>query len=105
MADNLIVKSAAYLDLCPICGAHGWIVFGNGTRSKLITTHRQAKVEIEEAMIIGILAEDELPELKRQICASAIVVEDPLAEQISRDVEMICDHRNAEFVPRREENE
>lgn len=86
-AEPRVVRSAAHFLLCQSCLSHGLVHFASGTTSRQIASLRQAEEEIGVALALGILEDDELPELRRQIQVTPLPLESEWWEAAWRAVE------------------
>ena len=67
-----LITKVAYLELCPHCGAHGRIVFTDGTKSPIFATKETALDLLELARHQGRANEDDVLAVQDQIVAACM---------------------------------
>ena len=76
-----LIAKAAYLWICPKCRRHGRIVCADDSASRDFVTKKWAYEEAARFSMSKQIANDELPELKRQIDVSPLFEEDDELEE------------------------
>lgn len=79
-----IIERVSYFSLCEECKRHGCIVCADGTKSAEFGSISQGMEEVASLMLAGKIAEDEAPEVRRQIETSGLQLEDAELDEFMR---------------------
>ncbi len=79
-----LIKRAAYALFCPKCGCHARIVCANGKKGKEFATKAGGQESLAALVLSGDIAEDEVPEVRRQIVESDLALQDAEVEDLFR---------------------
>ena len=71
-----LIERASYFSLCEECRRHGCIVCADGTKSEEFGSISQGLGEMKTLVLAGKIAEDEAPEVRRQIETSGLQLKD-----------------------------
>lgn len=77
-----MIEKVAYFEMCPRCGAHGFIFYTDGTKSQDLVSKSQA-LRIVKNMTGLSLDEAEAKFMTDQISSSDLPMHDELREQMS----------------------
>jgi len=64
---NELIRSAAYLMICPTCLVHGWFISADGKKSRGFASKESAKIELERGFSAGVYSLEERQHLKVEI--------------------------------------